>query len=147
MTPSRSLALALLAPVVALSSVSLVGCAIGDALQNERAAEFATTADVVDDWERPAPWLPDDATAIRVREAPGADAAVLLGTTSSPLDAADCVEVERRSAPVFGVEGSPDGYVDTVLVCGEWAVIPADDGWFGWTPIHPDEEAAAEQVG
>lgn len=147
MTPSRSLALALLAPVVALSSVSLVGCAIGEALQNERAAEFATTAEFVADGDRTAAWLPEDATGIRLRETPDADPAVLLATTSTALDPARCVEVERLSGPVFSVEGAPDPFVESVFVCGDWAVIPADDGWYGWTPIHPDEEAAAEQLG
>ncbi len=144
MTASRTSALLLLS---ALTAVSLVGCAIGDALQNEKASEFPTAADVAERWEKSAPWLPDDATGILTREAPGADPAVLLATSSAPLDTEQCVEVERFSAPAYSVEGAPDPFVDTVFACGDWAVIPADGGWYGWTPNHPDEKAASEQIG
>jgi len=26
-----------------------------------------------------------------------------------------------------------------VFACGSWAMIPTDDGWYGWTPSAPGE--------
>lgn len=134
----------LAALVAAASVVALTGCAaITDALQNESSVAFDTADDVAAEWGKTAPWLPDDATDIRIHESTGGDPAVLLTTSSAELDPALCVETERKSAPVFTEEWSPDGYVDTVFACGDWAVIPTDSGWYGWTPNHPDERAAS----
>jgi hypothetical protein len=137
-------------PVVltaAVSVVALTGCAgIGDALQNESSVRFDTTAEVTAQWDKTAPWLPEDATGIRIRESVQGDPAVLLSTSAAELDPALCVETERKSAATFSEEWSPDSYVDTVFACGDWAVIPTGTGWYGWTPNHPDEKAASLQT-
>ena len=143
MTFTRIAALALL---TAVSATALTGCSIGDTLNNERVTEFSTSAELVDTWSKSAPWLPTDATDIITRETPDAEPAVLLATSATALDPDLCVEIERQSGPVFSVDGAPKAYVDTVFACGDWAVIPTDDGWYGWTPNHPDEKAASARL-
>ncbi|WP_179872894.1 hypothetical protein [Microcella indica] len=143
MTTSRIIILSALALA---SATALTGCAIADSLQNEKASEFSSTADLVADWEKSAPWLPEDATGIRIRETPDAAPATLLATSSTALDPAVCIETERLSGPTFALDGAPSPYTDSAFACGEWTVIPTDDGWYGWTPNHPDERAAAENL-
>lgn len=133
--------------VAAVSVVALTGCAgIEDAMQNESSVRFDTTAEVTAQWDRTAPWLPEDATDIRIHQSVQGDPAVLLSTSSADLDPALCVETERKSAATFSEPWSPDSYVDTVFACGDWAVIPTGSGWYGWTPNHPDEKAASLQT-
>lgn len=31
----------------------------------------------------------------------------------------------------------------TVFACGDWSVMAADDGWYGWTPNSEEERSAA----
>jgi hypothetical protein len=145
--PMKKMSIVPLALMAAVSVVALTGCAgIQDALQNESSVEFDTTAEVDAQWEKTAPWLPEDATEIRIRESANGDPAVLLSTSATELDPSLCVETERKSAATFSEEWSPDSYVDTVYACGDWAVIPTDTGWYGWTPNHPDEKAASLEV-
>lgn len=133
--------------VAAVSVVALTGCAgIEDAMQNESSVRFDTTAEVTAQWDGTAPWLPEDATDIRIHQSVQGDPAVLLSTSSADLDPALCVETERKSAATFSEPWSPDSYVDTVFACGDWAVIPTGTGWYGWTPNHPDEKAASLQT-
>jgi hypothetical protein len=142
MKKKRIVSLAILATI---SIAALTGCAsIQGALQKESAVEFDTAADVADEWDNSAPWLPEDATDIRIHQASEGDPAVLLSISDTELDPSLCVEVERQSAATFAVDGAPDSYAaDTVFACGDWAVIPSDNGWYGWTPNHPDEKAAS----
>jgi len=147
MTTTRARTAPLLGVVAGLTLIALTGCApILDTLQNEATSSYPSTTAVEEEWGKNAPWLPDDATEISIRETPDADPAVLLASSVEPLDPALCVEVERQSAPVFSVAGSPDPYVDRVFACGDWAVMPTDDGWYGWTPNHPDEKAASGRL-
>lgn len=137
-----------LAALSALAVTALTGCApILDTLRNEAASTYPTSAELVEGWGKAAAWLPDDSTQISIRETPDADPAVLLATSSAALDPALCTETVRRSAPIFTVEGAPDAYVESVFACGDWAVIPTDDGWYGWTPSHPEEKAASAGIG
>lgn len=139
----RPAAFALAAVVPA--ALLLSGCSLVDeVLHHERSVEFATAADLTTEWSGSAPWVPDDATDIRIREKTEGDVVTILLTSVADLDTSLCAEVERRSAPVFAVEGAPDVFkLDEVWACGDWAVVPADGGWFGWTPSHPDEQAAS----
>lgn len=136
-----------MALIAAVSVVALTGCAgIKDALQNESSVDFGTTAELTAQWGKSAPWLPEDATGIRIHQSVKGDPAILLSTSASELDPSLCVETVRKSAATFSEEWSPDSYVDTVFACGDWAVIPTDTGWYGWTPNHPDEKAAPLQA-
>lgn len=132
------------------TAVLLSGCSIVDeVLYQERSAQFESAADLMTEWAGSAPWVPDDASDIRIREkTDGKVVTMLLTSGEAELDPALCAEVERRSAPVFAVDESPDAFTaETVWACGAWAVIPSDAGWFGWTPNHPDEQAASPADG
>lgn len=123
--------------LIAAAGFSLTGCAVYEELVHHQSthtfddlAAFRAEADV------DAPWIPADATDITVRTSTSesSDDAVILLTGDFAL-AGDCADVERRSAPVWTLDGAPDPYAaKTVFACGDWSVIPADDGWFGWTP-------------
>jgi len=133
--------------LAAVATFALAGCSdIMDELRNESASTFETTSELAKKWDKSAPWLPSDATTISVRESLAGDPAVLLATSAEALDASMCAETERRSAPAFSLDGSPSPYTDTVFVCGDWAVIATDGGWFGWTPNHPDEQKDALEL-
>jgi hypothetical protein len=133
--------------IAAISAVAVAGCAgIEDGLQNESSVDFETAAEVAAEWDSTAPWLPEDATSIRIHQTAGGDPAVLLSTSDTALDPSLCVETERKSAAAFTEDWSADVYVDTVFACGDWAVIPTDTGWYGWTPNHPDEKSASLQM-
>jgi hypothetical protein len=144
MNSTRSISSALIAVI---SVVALAGCAdIEDAVQNESSVEYDTTSEVAAKWVEAVPWLPEDASSIRIHHSVKGDPAILSATSDAALDPALCVETERRSAPAFTEDWSPESFVDTVFACGDWAVIPADTGWYGWTPNHPEEKAASLQL-
>jgi hypothetical protein len=129
-------------PLVAVALISLSGCAVLDVVRHETGGTFDTTMDLTNHWDKSAPWVPADSSDIQTRESTQGDPAILRAVTTSELDPALCVEVERQSGPSFEQDWSVDPYaVDTVWACGDWAVIPTDDGWYGWTPSHPDEKA------
>lgn len=147
MTRSRTASLALLSLGAAGSLAILTGCAFGDTINIETESRFDSTGELSANWDRSAPWLPGDATDILIREVRTADSAVLLAASATELDPALCVETDRLSAPMFTVDGAPDPYTDRAFACGAWTVIPTDDGWYGWTPSHPDEQAASDSIG
>jgi hypothetical protein len=128
-----------------LSLGALTGCtALRDAVYQEASHEFATAADVVQQWDKTAPWLPSDATEIATRETTDGDVASLIARSGAELDPALCAQTDRRSAPTFPLEGAPDVFaLDTVWACGAWAVVATDNGWFGWTPSNPGEQDAS----
>jgi len=128
-------------PLVAIALISLSGCAVLDVVRHETGGTFDTTMDLTNHWDKSAPWVPADAVDIETRESTQGDPAILRAITTSELDPTLCVEVERQSGPSFEQDWSVDPYVDTVWACGDWAVIPTEDGWYGWTPNHPDEKA------
>jgi len=138
MKKSRTLALL---PIAALAATALSGCAVMDDLRHESSTDFATVSELSDGWDKTAPWLPADASDIRTREATNGDSAILRATSTADLDPAQCAEIERQSAPVYEQDWSPNAFVDHAWVCGDWTVIPTEDGWFGWTPNDPDEKA------
>lgn len=141
MTSTQQTRAAALPAVILLLLMPLVGCAaVVDALRGEAAGEFATRDDLVADWDKDAPWLPADATAIVTHESTEGAPASLRAVSSAALNPALCVEVERESAPTFALAGTPDVYkIDRVHACGDWSVVATDDGWYGWTPNDPDE--------
>ena len=125
--------------IVALST--LTGCSVVDELRNEASSEFASTAELASDWKQDAAWVPGDATDIRTRFSTVSGTAILRATTTSPLDPELCAEVDRQSGPAFEQDWSGDPYVDNAWACDNWTVVATDDGWYGWTPNHPDEQA------
>ncbi|NYE18421.1 hypothetical protein [Microbacterium immunditiarum] len=133
------------AAVAGLAALALSGCAVIDELAyHQRSSSYEDLAAAPDSSPAHAAWVPDDAHSIRITESTQPDAAnaVVLVTSSSPLDPELCAEVDRQSAPSYAVDGAPDVYrADTVFACGEWSVVSSEDGWFGWTPNHPEERA------
>lgn len=140
MTKSSSTAILALGVLAALS---MTGCtAIGEQLHHEASHRFGSTADIAGNWGKSAPWLPADSTDIRTHESTIGNPAILRATTKERLDPAHCAQIDRQSAPTFDQPWSPRSvYVHKVWVCGDWAVIPTGNGWFGWTPNDPDEKA------
>ncbi len=151
-TPSlrrpRSLRIALATGAVALLGTALTGCTIVDeVLHGERPASYDSAAVVPD--ELGLDWAPSDATDIDVIESTRADgtATVLLTSPSDLPD--DCVLVPRESGPTMTLTDDerelPETYKTTeVQLCGDWAVLPTADGWYGWTPV---TEQASDAVG
>ena len=129
---------------VGILALSLTGCsAVTDLLHNETESEFADRAAFEKDWPRAssAEWLPDDAQLIHVRQSGDGTVAIIGFASASELDAEQCVETDRMSAPSFTDDWAPsEVFVDRVFACGDWAAMPTDDGWFGWTPSAPGEQ-------
>lgn len=128
-----------------LAALALPGCAVIDELAyHQRSSSYEEPAAAPESSPAHAAWVPDDARSIRITETTQPDAAnaVVMVTSSSALDPEVCTEVDRQSAPSYTLDGAPDVYkADTVFACGEWSVVATEDGWFGWTPNHPDEQA------
>lgn len=136
-----------LAATAALALITLSGCAVVDEIAHkQRSAEFPSASEMPEEWLDRAPWLPADARDIRAMESTvDEDAVSILVTSGSELSTDLCIEVPRQSAPTMEVPGAPDVYsANEVLACGDWSVLPAGDGWYGWTPNSADERSAAE---
>lgn len=133
---------------VALLGTALTGCTIVDeVLHGERPASYDSAADVPD--ELGLDWAPADATDIDVIESSRAEGTATVLLTSSGDLPDDCVLVPRESGPTMTLTDDerelPETYKATeVQLCGEWAVLPTADGWYGWTPV---TETAADAVG
>lgn len=145
----RSLPLLAAVSLAVALPLSLTGCTdlIGSLQrQTEGTAKDPRALELA--WRTPASepsWIPADARRIR-----------WVAATSGPADAtpatvrvdtgtalpADCTEIERRSLDSFGPEWAPGAFPDRVERCGDWAVMKVDGGWFGWTPLTPEEASA-----
>ena len=80
-----------------------------------------------------APWRheQDFAPGIEIREST---------INETALDPELCRAIPRQSGPAYEVDGAPNACATTeAFAGGEWTVIAAEDGWFGWTPNHRDE--------
>ncbi|GAA3214343.1 hypothetical protein [Microbacterium terregens] len=134
-----------LAAGLVAATLALQGCAVVDELvYKQRSSAFPTAEAAREAWDLDAAWVPADAKDVRVVESTvaGASDAVLLVSSDTALDPALCAEVIRQSGAGYTIDGAPDAYrADTVFACGPWSVIPSDEGWFGWTPNHPNELA------
>jgi hypothetical protein len=105
-----------------------------------RSSSYESAALVADRWEGEAAWIPSDAADVEIRESTTDDTAVIALASGADLDPALCGVVTRQSAPAYQIEGTPSAYdASEVYACGNWAVMPTEDGWLGWTPNHPDE--------
>ncbi|MBN9142237.1 MAG: hypothetical protein J0H23_15590 [Micrococcales bacterium] len=134
----------LLAAVIP-AAVVLSGCSLVDeVVYQQRSERFSTVTELTTDWAGSAPWVPDDADDIRIRESMNGNVVVMLVSSEAELDGGLCAEVERQSGPSYALEGAPDPYAATgAYACGDWTVIAADGGWYGWTPNDPEERTAS----
>jgi hypothetical protein len=131
--------------VAAAVPLLLSGCGIVDALHKQTSGTADSPAALELAWHTPASvpdWVPEDATGIRYVAATGGAAdrspASVRVTSASALPKG-CTEIQRRSLESFGEDWAPARFPDTVQRCGNWAVMPVDGGWFGWTPLAPSE--------
>lgn len=125
----------------------LSGCSAIDGIVHKQSTQtFADLGAFREDGPVDAAWAPDDATEITVRTSTiedAEDAVVLLHSGAQTLSDT-CRETSRTSAPAWTLDEAPSAYeAETVFVCGDWSVIPADGGWYGWTPNSDEERAAA----
>lgn len=127
-----------------LALFTVTACsAVEEITSQQHSSSFADVSAMKKDSDLEVRWMPSDATSIRLVETTreGAEDATVLLDSASDLDPAICAPVDRLSAPSLSVEGAPDVYtLASVYACGEWSVAPAADGWYGWTPNHPDEQ-------
>ncbi|MDJ1114561.1 hypothetical protein [Microbacterium dauci] len=111
------------------------GCAVvDDVVHGKAATTYSTAAELADDRDIAAAWLPDDATEIEVVSSTRtADTASIVFRSDEGVRG--CVTTERRSAPTMVIDSGPDVYaIDEVMVCGDWAVVESDGLFSGWTP-------------
>jgi hypothetical protein len=111
----------------------LSGCSV---VQDAMSNSVTTTADSREELPGDIPaWVPVDATDITQVKGSKGDAASILLTSTKDLDMDACTPTPRLSAPTMQVENAPNGYSEEeVFSCGDWAVVPATGGWYGWTP-------------
>lgn len=151
MTRIKTLPLLAGAATLALGGTLLTGCGAIDGLVHGYSTSTYDTADAMAEaMDDRVAWLPGDATDVVVVKSASADEphVVISVASEEELDEEHCVEVERRSAPVWEVDGAPDVYaMDRVFACGDWSVVPSDTGWLGWTPNSPGERDAAVAAG
>ncbi|WP_144794929.1 hypothetical protein [Microbacterium paludicola] len=136
----------LLAAGLSLLAVGLAtGCSAVDRIAYQRETlHFDDRSGFVAGFDAAAAWLPSDGQDISVVHSTQANDALVSVQSDATLDPDLCTSVPRQSAPDYSFEGMPDVYKrDTVFACGEWSVIASDIGWIGWTPNHPEEQAAS----
>lgn len=129
--------------LVVLATLALTGCAAFDDLVNRQVTRTYDNKDHFGaDASVDAGWIPADATEITLRtpaENPGVVAVILLVSTSELPES--CLEAERQSSPLLGIDGAPEVYEpknSRIQVCDDWTVMKAANGWFGWTPNDGD---------
>ena len=124
---------ALAAAVVGAAVLLLTGCAnITHVLQHEHEESFASYHVAAKDWigvQIPA-WIPDDATDLHNIATLNEQVSVVRVTTQS--QPVGCADSERHGIPSLTAEWSSDDWPDVVLLCGDYEVMPLDDGWLGW---------------
>jgi hypothetical protein len=133
--------------VLLLGMPALSGCSAVDGILHKQSTQsFDDLESFRADAAVDAGWVPSDATDITVRTSTlkdAADAVVLVRSAEASLPG-DCVAAPRTSAPAWVLDDAPSAYeADEVWVCGNWSVIPAEDGWYGWTPNSDEEQQAA----
>ena len=114
---------------------TLAGCsAVDDLAHGRAAASYANPQELAQAREGALDWLPGDAREIERAASTRADGTEsLLFVSEEGL--AGCSETARLSAPTMTVDGAPDVYaIDTVALCGDWAVAEQDGTYYAWTP-------------
>lgn len=118
---------------VGILLIALTGCAQLDRLvSREHEESFATYADAEAGWVGVGipDWIPDDATELRNVATFDETVAVMRVTTDE--EPVGCTTAERRGLPALAADWSVPTWPDEVLRCGDYEVMPVDDGWLGW---------------
>jgi len=136
MRKNTTLRLAAALATITVAGVTLTGCSvIRDSLSDMHEESFSTYQSAKDGWrgsDIPA-WIPADATDLHNRATgKGDNISVRVTTDSDPVG--ECVEEERFTIAALNADWTPEKFPDEVLICGDYAVMPFEDGWFAWTP-------------
>jgi len=114
--------------------LGLTACAnIEHALKKQHEETSATYVDAQEGWvgvDIPA-WIPDDATDLHSIATINEQVAVVRVSSTAALPTTCTIE-DRHGIPSLPADWSTDSWPDTVSLCGEYEVIPVEDGWLGW---------------
>ena len=117
-----------------LAVLALTGCAeIHNLVSKQHEEQFATYSAAAEDWKGvdiPG-WIPDDATDLRNVATLDETVSVVRVVTSSDL-AGSCETTPREGIPQLAVDWSTEEWPLEVQVCGDYEVMPMQDGWLGW---------------
>lgn len=121
------------AAAIGFAVLALAGCAgIQHVLQHEHEETFATYSAAEKGWvgvDMPS-WIPDDATDLHNLATDNESVSVVRVTTST--EPVGCTDGPRHGIPSLTADWSSQEWPDQVLNCGDYEVMPLDDGWLGW---------------
>ena len=119
---------------VGILLIAVTGCTQIDNLLSQQHEEVFTTYQQAErDWvgvDVPS-WIPDDATDLRNLATFDETVSVIRVVTDSDL-AGECAPGDRSGIPVLEADWSTQDWPDRVQRCGDYEVMPMDDGWLGW---------------
>jgi hypothetical protein len=114
--------------------IAVTGCTqIGNLLSQQHEETFSTYSHAQRDWvgvDIPS-WIPDDATHLRNLATLDETVSVIRIVTDSGL-AGECAPDDRSGIPALAADWSTEDWPDLVQRCGDYEVMPLDDGWLGW---------------
>ncbi|WP_210505374.1 hypothetical protein [Naasia sp. SYSU D00057] len=120
--------------------IALTGCAqLTDLVEKRHEERFDTYAQAADGWvgvEMPS-WIPDDATHLHNVATTDESQSLIRVTSDSELPDV-CSPAERSGMPALTVDWAPtedwtvEDWPDEVALCGDYEVVPYEDGWIGW---------------
>lgn len=114
--------------------IAITGCAqIANFVAKQHEESYATYEAAARDWvgvDIP-DWIPLDASDLRNLATNDETVSVIRVVSESPL-AGDCTTTDRRGIPTLAADWSTQSWPDQVQLCGDYEVIPMDDGWLGW---------------
>lgn len=114
--------------------IVLTGCAqMSDVFGKQHREDFPTYAAAADGWVGVGipDWIPDDATDLRNIATLDETVSVIRVVTEADL-AGTCETAPREGIPQLTADWSTDVWPDEVQRCGDYEVMPMDDGWLGW---------------
>jgi len=113
--------------------IALTGCSEVDDLLSQRHREtFPTYAEAERSWvgvDIPG-WIPRDSVDLNNLATNDETVSVIRVTTLS--EPVGCEPGERTGIPALAAEWSTEKWPAQVLTCGDYEVMPLDDGWLGW---------------
>ena len=118
----------------ALVVATLSGCsAINSTIYSRHEEYFDTYAQASDGWVGGSipTWIPTNSTAVRSSTTNNGDQRIIrVETESEPVGT--CEEAPAPELEALPSGWTPQIFPDEVTVCGDYSLIEADGGWFGW---------------
>jgi len=123
--------------LLAVTAAALVVATLGGcgslSIYNRHEEYFDTYAEAQDGWvggSIPA-WIPTDSTAVRsITTTDGDKRIVRVKTKSEPVGS--CTTEPSPDTTPLPSGWTPQVFPSEVTVCGDYSIIAADGGWFGW---------------